>query len=49
MRTTLNLAGAAAAALITFAALEAQQAEPRRIAVAPAFNARALTAHPTKD
>ena len=29
--------------------LEAQQAEPRRIATAPAFNARQLTSHPTKD
>jgi alcohol dehydrogenase (cytochrome c) len=29
--------------------LEAQQAEPRRIATAPAFDARQLTAHPTKD
>lgn len=29
--------------------LEAQQSEPRRIAAAPAFNARALTSNPTKD
>jgi len=29
--------------------VHAQQREPRRIATAPAFDARALTAHPTKD
>ena len=37
------------AALVVCPVLVAQQAEPRRIATAPAFNARALTANPTKD
>ena len=31
------------------ALLEAQQAEPRRIAASPAFDARRLTSHPTTD
>ena len=37
------------AALVVCPVLVAQQAEPRRIATAPAFNARALTSNPTKD
>jgi len=37
------------AALVLCPVLVAQQAEPRRIATAPAFNARALTSNPTKD
>ena len=44
----IAVAGAALVVLVG-AVLEAQQAEPRRIAAAPAFNARALTSNPTKD
>ena len=49
MRTGWHVAGGVAAALVVFIAIEAQQAEPRRIATAPAFDARRLTAHPTRD
>jgi hypothetical protein len=42
-----QVAGGIAAA--SFTALEAQQTEPRRIATAPAFNARQLTAHPAQN
>ena len=40
MRTGWHVAGGVAAALVVFIAIEAQQAEPRRIATAPAFDAR---------
>ena len=49
MRTALRLVGAALSVFAALTAVEAQQAEPRRIATAPAFNARALTSSPTKD
>ncbi len=49
MRTAFSLVGGVFAALIVGVTLEAQQAEPRRIAAAPAFNARQLTTHPTRD
>ena len=49
MCTLLSLGGSALSVVVVFAAVDAQQAEPRRIATAPAFNARALTSHPTKD
>ena len=47
MRTGWQVAGGVAAAVVVFTALEAQQVEPRRIATAPAFDARRLTANPT--
>ena len=49
MRIRWFAAGSVAVALMVFIALEAQQAEPRRIATAPAFDARQLTAHPTAN
>ncbi|HEX7236159.1 MAG TPA: hypothetical protein VF405_04295, partial [Gammaproteobacteria bacterium] len=49
MRTALRLGGAALSFAAALTAVEAQQPEPRRIATAPAFNARALTSYPTKD
>src|SRR5687768_6216240 len=49
MRIGWQVTGGVAAAVVVFIALEAQQAEPRRIAAAPAFNARLLTTHPTRD
>ena len=49
MRMSWHVSGGIAAALVVFVALEAQQAEPCRIATAPAFNARQLTALPTRD
>ncbi len=49
MRIAWQVVGGVATALVVFATLKAQQAEPRRIATAPAFNARQLTTHPTRD
>jgi hypothetical protein len=44
-----NTAVGAALLIAVQLASDAQQAEPRRIAAAPAFNARQLTAHPGRD
>lgn len=48
MRTGWQVAGGVAAALVVFTALEAQQAESRRIATAPAFG-RAYSEADLKD
>jgi glucose dehydrogenase len=49
LRTGWQVAGGVAAAVVGVTVLEAQPVEPRRIAAAPAFDARRLTANPTRD
>jgi glucose dehydrogenase len=51
MRRFVEIAAVAATSGVVIAAHSAAQpsAEPRRIATAPAFDARQLTSHPTRD